>query len=92
MRYTWDPGKNRRNVAKHGIAFEDAIRIFDSLTFEKEDDRFDYAEVRIYAIGIVNGVVMTVIYTDREPDVRRIIAAWRAEPHEQRAYWRSVRQ
>jgi uncharacterized protein len=29
MRYTWDPAKNAANIRKHGISFEDALRIFD---------------------------------------------------------------
>ena len=90
MRYTWDPEKNRRNLAKHGITFADAVRIFDSVTVEREDDRFDYGEVRVYAIGIVNGLEITVMYTDRNENERRIIAAWRAEPHERRYYWQHV--
>jgi uncharacterized protein len=90
MRYTWDNDKNRRNIEQHGIAFEDAKQIFDGLTLEREDDRFDYGEIRIYAIGLVNGLEITVIYTDRDNDERRIISAWRAEPHERRAYWRSI--
>lgn len=89
MRYTWDNDKNRRNLERHGIAFEDAKRIFDGQTLEREDDRFDYGETRVYAIGLVNGLEITVIYTDRN-DERRIISAWRAEPHERRAYWKSL--
>jgi uncharacterized DUF497 family protein len=38
MRYTWDEEKNRRNIALHGIAFEDAKRIFEGPT-ERVDDR-----------------------------------------------------
>lgn len=90
MRYTWDNDKNRRNIERHGIAFEDAKQIFNGLTLEREDDRCDYGEIRIYAIGLVNGLEITVIYSDREDDERRIISAWRAEPHERRAYWRSI--
>jgi len=90
MRYTWDPEKNLRNLAKHGITFADAVRIFDGVTVEREDDRFDYGEVRVYAIGTVNGLEITVIYTDRNENERRIIAAWRAEPHERRYYWQHV--
>jgi uncharacterized DUF497 family protein len=52
MNYVWDPKKNRRNIAQHGIAFEDAVRIFEGSTLEKVDDRFEYGEVRVYAIGI----------------------------------------
>ncbi len=90
MRYTWDPEKNRRNFAKHGITFTDAVQIFEGITVEKEDDRFEYDEVRVYAIGLVNGLEITVVYTDRQEDERRIIAAWRAEPHERRYYWQQI--
>jgi uncharacterized DUF497 family protein len=88
VRFTWDPNKNAINVRRHGIAFEDAKRIFDGPTVEREDDRFDYGETRIYAIGLVNGIELTVIYTDLDDDERHLISAWRAEPHERRHFWR----
>jgi len=82
--------KNSRNLELHGIAFEDAARIFEGPTVERVDDRFDYGERRVYAIGLVNGLEITVIYTDREREDRRIISAWRAEPHERRHYWKNI--
>ena len=91
MSYTWDPVKNRRNIARHGIAFEDAVKIFEGPTLERVDDRFEYGEVRVYAIGIVNEIEITVIYTDVSQTERRIISAWRAERHEREAYWQSLR-
>jgi uncharacterized DUF497 family protein len=90
MRYTWDEKKNRRNLKLHGIAFQDAIRIFDGPTVEKLDDRFNYGDDRIYAIGLVNGLEITLIYADQEENERRIISAWRSEPHERRRYWQSI--
>jgi uncharacterized DUF497 family protein len=90
MVYIWDEAKNRRNIKDHGIAFDDAKRIFESPTVERVDDRFEYGEVRVYAIGVVNGLEITVIYTDCDDDERRIISAWRSEPHERRAYWQRV--
>ena len=90
MRYSWDEEKNRRNLELHGIAFEDAARIFEGPTVERVDNRFDYGEIRIYAIGLVNGLEITVIYTDRNHAERRIISAWRAEQHERRSYWRNI--
>ena len=92
MRYSWDEEKNRRNIARHGIAFEDAKRIFEGPTVERVDDRFDYGEIRVYAIGLVNGLEITLVYSDREDDERRIISAWRAEPHERRHYWHNVQR
>jgi uncharacterized DUF497 family protein len=85
--YTWDPKKNRRNIARHGIAFEDAVRIFDGPTLERVDDRFEYGEVRVYAIGLIGGVEITVIYANVSRGERRIISAWKAERHEREAYW-----
>ena len=28
MKYDWDEAKNRKNVAKHGLSFEDAEQVF----------------------------------------------------------------
>jgi len=90
QRFTWDPNKNAINARRHGIALEDAKRVFEGLTVEREDDRFDYGETRVYAIGLVNGLEITVIYTDRDDDERHLIAAWRAEPHERRYFWQHL--
>ena len=90
MEYVWDRRKSRGNVTRHGIAFEDAIRVFDGPTLERVDDRFDYGETRVYAIGVVNGLEVTVIYADVSESKRRIISASRAERHERTAYWQSL--
>jgi len=90
MNYVWDRRKSRSNLTRHGIAFEDAIRIFDGPTLEKVDDRFDYGETRVYAIGVANGLEVTLIYTDVSESERRIISAWRAERHERAVYWQSL--
>jgi len=66
MRYSWDEEKGRRNLALHGIAFDDAVRIFERPTVERVDERFDYGERRVYAIGVVSGLEITVIYTESD--------------------------
>jgi uncharacterized protein len=91
MRYTWNESKNRRNLKLHGVEFEDAVRVFEGSTLERVDDRYGYGEERMYAIGVVNGLEITVIYADVDAGERRIISAWRSEPHERRAYWKSVK-
>lgn len=90
MRYSWNERKNRSNIARHGISFDDAKRIFEGPTVERVDDRFDYGEVRVYAIGLVTGLEITVVYTDEDDGTRRIISAWRAEPHERRHFWQNL--
>ncbi len=87
MRYAWDDDKGTRNVWVHGIAFEDAVKIFDGPTLERVDDGFDYGETRRYSIGLAEGRPITVIYTDVDDDTRRIISAWKAEKHEEKAYF-----
>jgi len=62
MRYTWDSEKNRRNKLKHRISFEDAITIFDEMTIEQIDDRIDYGEERINAIGLLGTKAIVVTY------------------------------
>ncbi|MEO4043273.1 BrnT family toxin [Hoeflea sp. CAU 1731] len=32
MEFEWDEDKNRRNIAKHGVSFEQAQKIFDGWT------------------------------------------------------------
>jgi uncharacterized DUF497 family protein len=85
-----DPVKYRSNGRRHGIAFRDAARIFDGPTVEREDVRYDNGEVWNCAIGLVNGIEITVIYTDRSGDERQLISAWRSEPHERRYFWRHI--
>lgn len=89
MRYTWAHDKNHINRVRHGIGFETAVRIFDGPTVEKVDDRFEYGEIRIYAIGLANGVETSVIYTEPEEHHRRIISAWKSERYERESYWRN---
>jgi uncharacterized protein len=49
------------------------------------DDRQDYGEERFVIIGMVDGQVLFVAYTE-EKDVIRIISARRATKHEQETY------
>jgi uncharacterized DUF497 family protein len=64
MNYSCDPRKGQSNLKRHGIAFDDAIRIVDGPTLEKVDDRFACREIRVDAIGVANGLEITPIYTD----------------------------
>jgi uncharacterized protein len=90
MRFTWRSEKNQTNARRHGITFQDAARVFEGPTVERIDDRFEYGETRVYAIGVVNGIEITVIYTDRDNEERHLISAWRSEPHERRYYWQNI--
>ena len=87
MEYVWEDEKNRSNIKKHGVAFEDAVKIFGGAVVEQQDDRFEYGEIRIYAIGLLQGLELVVVYADDNNGDRRIISARKAEKHERKLYW-----
>ena len=89
MRFIWDPDKSDANLAGRGFDFAFATLIFEGPTLEREDTREDYGERRIIAIGLAQGIALTVIYSDRSPppDIeRRIISARRSNRRERKAY------
>lgn len=51
MQIEFDPLKNGINQAKHGISLQAASDFEWETALEREDDRFDYGEVRFVAIG-----------------------------------------
>lgn len=77
--------KNERNLAKHGIDFEFAARVFLGRTLTVLDQRHDYGEDRYRTIGEIDGVVYFVAWTPRG-DIVRIISARTANAKEDRSY------
>ena len=83
--YEWDEKKAMANLAKHGVAFE-AIDSFEWKTaVEVEDDRFDYGEQRLVAIGWLGGILHAVTFTWRG-DKMRIISLRKADKRDQKYY------
>jgi len=87
MLFEWDEAKSRRNINERGFGFEYAARIFLGPTLERPDNRREYGEVRIQAIGRVNDDILFVVYTDRG-DARHIISA-RLASRKERRLWQS---
>jgi uncharacterized protein len=88
LRFEWDAEKSRRNRAKHGISFEDAVTAFGDLNSITIDD-IDHSshEDRFITIGSTQRqVVVVVSHTDRS-GVIRIISARRANREERKQYY-----
>jgi uncharacterized DUF497 family protein len=83
--FEWDPDKNDQNIARRGIDFTWAIEIFDGPVVEWIDQRKDYGEERWIAIGEVDGIILTIVYTWRD-ERRRIISAWKAHDRQRKRY------
>ena len=51
MRISYDSTKRQKTLDERGLDFEDAPAVFAGLTFEVEDTRQDYGEMRMICFG-----------------------------------------
>jgi uncharacterized protein len=88
IEFEWDRAKAAANLRKHGVSFELATRAFqDRFGFEQLDERETYDEDRTILLGMVDGIVLLVVFTSRA-DTIRLISARKANRHEQDHYYR----
>jgi uncharacterized DUF497 family protein len=90
MRFEWDEAKARANLAKHGVSFELASRVWDDPLIDVRFDSLVGGEERWVALGIVRTTtLLVVIHTypaAHDETVVRIVSARRATSHERRNY------
>jgi len=71
MDFEWDVNKNKINIKKHGISFDDAQYAFtDSKRLILEDTLHSHDEKRYFCIGKVNNEIITVRFTYRNKQIR----------------------
>lgn len=89
-RFTWDPEKRDATLRDRGFDFAFASLVFDGPTLVTEDTRQDYGERHFVAIGVADGLHLTVVFTDRAPPdgelERPIISAHPSSRRERRIY------
>jgi uncharacterized protein len=88
MRFTWDERKRRSNLAKHGLDFADAARVFDGALVLFEDVREDYGEQRMIALGLLDAIVVVVVHIEGD-DIVRIISMRKADRYETNVYFQN---
>ncbi len=86
MNFEWDERKNESNLAKHGFDFADAPRIFDLPMVVDLDFRESYGEDRWTGIGLLDGRVVVIVYTEPSEQIIRIISIRKALSHERKRY------
>ena len=89
MEFEWDPDKNVANQRKHGVAFEDAVRVFDAAVedvLEFFDDAHSDDEERFITMGPIRAGLVLVVWTERTNEIVRVISARWATPRERRMY------
>lgn len=91
MDFDWHPTKREHNRKERGFGFDYAARLFAGPVLERVDDRHHYGEVRVQALGEIDGIAFVVVCNDRigadGAPVRWIISARRARDKEVRR-WR----
>lgn len=81
----YDQAKNLKNIAQRGLPFDAASQFdFISATFEL-DQRREYGEHRVRAVGKICGRVHVLVFT-AVPGGIRVISLRKANPREVRRY------
>ena len=91
MKFEWDSEKEKANIRKHGVTFEQASYVFaDLFALNKFDDEHSLEEDRWVLLGkSLNKVILVVIHTFKDDDgieYVRIISARKATKSEQQTY------
>lgn len=85
MRIEYDPVKNAKNMAERGLSFDDAVRFeFDTALYAL-DDRKDYGERRIRALGRVGSRVHSLVFIEVADGIR-VISFRKANKREVKLY------
>jgi uncharacterized DUF497 family protein len=85
VEFLFDRAKDRINKRKHGISLSRAEDFdFDAAVYVV-DDRDDYGEVRIRAIGFLDGRLFVLVFTQVGEDIRAI-SLRKADKHDEIEY------
>ena len=90
MDFEWDEAKRELNLAKHGLDFSDAPNMFELPMLSALDTRHDYGEERWLGIGLLQGRVVVVIFTQPNTKTIRIISLRKAVSRERKRFAEAV--
>jgi uncharacterized DUF497 family protein len=85
----WDQRKRQANLKKHGFDFVDANEVFDGVTFTYEDDRIAYGEQRFVTLGLLRGIIVSIVHTEQDDHIR-VISMPKATKYEREIYFQNI--
>ena len=88
--FEWDERKRRSNLRKHGLDFTDCAAVFMGPIITVLDDRYDYGEARYQTLGWLKDRVVSVVHTDEDSGLTRIISLRKADKDEQAYYFEAL--
>lgn len=93
VRFECDPQKAARNLAKHGVSFEEAATVFgDPLGRIATDPRHSVDEERFVLLGLSRGRRFLAVMFAERGEAIRLISARRATRRERREYEERAQQ
>ena len=85
MRITFDSSKRAQALRERGLDFARARELFAGPTLSFVDARRDYGEVRTVTVGLSDGRLTMVVWTQRG-SARRVISMRHCNEREQRRF------
>jgi uncharacterized DUF497 family protein len=67
-----------------------STRVFEGLTYTFEDARFNYGEERFVTLGLLDGMVVSIVHTETLRSIR-VISFRKATKHEQAIFFNSIK-
>ena len=87
MHFEWDPNKDKKNLHKHGVSFQEASSVFyDTLAVTGADPDHSEGEERLVTFGMSSLSRLLVVAHTERGDAIRIISARVTTQHERRIY------
>jgi uncharacterized DUF497 family protein len=87
VRFEWDPPKAEANLRTHRVSFAEAVTVLEDDFALTREDPDAAGERRFVTMGLSNqGNLLIVVYMYREPDIIRVISAWKASKRQRALY------
>ena len=87
MRFEWHPPKAEANLQTHGVSFAEAVTVLEDDYALTREDPDAIEEARFATLGLSSrGDLLVVVYTYREPEIIRLISAWKANKRQRTLY------
>jgi len=85
LKIEFDPAKDASNMRLRGISLARAETLLQGFVVDKVDDRRDYGETRVVAVGEIDGREFVCVYTHRG-ETYRVISLRPAKRRERNVY------
>jgi len=83
----WDPRKEAANIVAHGVTFAEAGTVLEDDFAITRENRQAADDDRFVTLGLSDrGDLLVVVYAYRDPDIIRVISAWKANKRQRTMY------